>query len=271
MQLTRTTIDPLILSLIGIISPVISIIWIVQNFNLISISCLIIAAWIVGINTTIFAHRCWTHKSWEPSKFLNFFGLFLFTVTMIGNSIGWVSVHREHHRYSDTDKDPHSPHFKSRWAIQFLPYFNKVKIQYVMDLTRNKIHVWFAKNYWYIVSAWIFILFLIDTSILMFWFAVVGISSMKMLSINSFGHKTPKFLLPIGDCNQSTNSGILALLNINNGEAWHLNHHNDPANYRFGRKWYEVDPAARVIEIFDFFKVAKITDRVTAQSRASKY
>lgn len=259
MKLNRTFLDPIILSTIGIISPIISLYWIFNNFNLISFCSLIIVAWLVGINTTIFAHRCWTHKSWQPNKVLNLFGLTLFTVTMIGNSIGWVSVHREHHRYSDTDKDPHSPYFKSRWRIQFLPYFNKVKLQYVMDLTRDKIHVWFAKYYWYVVTSWIVILYTISIEALMFWFAVVGISSMKMLSINSLGHKTPKFLLPIGDCNHSTNSVILALLNINNGEAWHRNHHEDPASYRFGKKWYQVDPAARIIELFDLFKLAKIT------------
>jgi stearoyl-CoA desaturase (Delta-9 desaturase) len=258
MTLKRTTVDPIVLTAIGLLSPMVTVYWIVENFNVISIMLLLVVAWIVGINTTIFAHRAWTHKSWAPNKELNIVGLFLFTVTMISNSIGWVSVHREHHRYSDTKDDPHSPYFKSRWTIQFLPYFNRIRVQYVVDLVRDSTHVWFAKNYWLIILLWLVALSSVSIDAVVFWFAVVGMSSMKMLSINSLGHKTPKWLLPIGSCENSTNSVILAVLNINNGEAWHRNHHEDPMNYRFGRKWYEVDPAARTIELFEQVGLAKI-------------
>ncbi len=243
----------------GVIFPICSLYWIYSNFNFASMVTFLIATWFVGINTTIFAHRAWTHKSWNPGKVLNLFGLFLFTITAIGNSVGWVSVHREHHRYSDTEKDPHSPLYKSRWKIQFLPYFNKVQVQYVVDLARDRTHVWFAKYYWYVIIAWYGCLYIIDPELLLFWIAVTGLSAMKMLSINSLGHNTPKWLLPVDGNSQSSNSLVLALLNINNGEAWHRNHHEDPNNWNFGKKWYEIDPAAWLIRLYVITKLAKIS------------
>jgi stearoyl-CoA desaturase (delta-9 desaturase) len=32
------------------------------------------------------------------------------------------------------------------------------------------------------------------------------------------------------------------------GEGWHNNHHAFPADYRFGKKWYEIDITAYIIE-----------------------
>jgi fatty-acid desaturase len=256
MKLSRTKVDPIILAIIGMLSPIVTVWWIAINFNFASLSMFLVVAWLIGINTTIFAHRAWTHKSWQPNKYLNVFGLLLFTLTMIGNSVGWVSIHREHHRYSDTEKDPHSPNFKSRLWIQFFPYFNKVKVQYVLELTRDSFHMWFATNYWYVISVWLVVLYMINPATLLFWFAVIGLSSMKMHSINSFGHNTPKWLLPINASDKSCNSVILALINLNSGEAWHRNHHEDPMNYCFGKQWYEIDPAAWMIRLLVMINIA---------------
>ena len=49
---------------------------------------------------------------------------------------------------------------------------------------------------------------------------------------------------------------ILALTNP--GECWHKNHHDDPKNYRIGKRWYEIDPPAALIEIFEKLGWAKI-------------
>jgi fatty-acid desaturase len=50
----------------------------------------------------------------------------------------------------------------------------------------------------------------------------------------------------------------MVLLNINNGEAWHKNHHQNAANYRFSQRWYEIDPPARIIELLVYCKLAEI-------------
>lgn len=52
----------------------------------------------------LFAHRAFDPVSWYPYV-STFFGL----ITFIGTPIGYSLIHRLHHRYSDTDEDPHNP------------------------------------------------------------------------------------------------------------------------------------------------------------------
>lgn len=255
--MNRATIDPIILSAVAITFPIVSILWIFLNLNLESILTLYLTSWFTAIHVTLFAHRAWTHKAWIPNLVVKIYGLFMFTVLLVGNSIGWVSVHREHHRHTDTDKDPHSPYFKSRLQIHFLSYFNEIKIQYITDLMRDKHQLFFAKHYWTINLILFLVLLLIDPNLLFFWIAVLGVNVIKMHTINSLGHNTPGFLLPINNTAGSSNSLILALININNGEAWHKNHHEDPKNWNFSKRWYEIDPPAWIIRLLVFTRLAK--------------
>ncbi len=255
--MNREKFDPYALSTIGIVFPIYSLYWIITNFYFESILLLYLTSFYTAMHVTLFAHRAWSHKAWIPNKLVNLYGLIMFSLLFVGNSLGWVSVHREHHRYTDTEKDPHSPYFKSRLRIHFLSYFNSFKIQYATDLIRTKEHVFFAKYYWHFNGIILLLLFLIDPSWLSFWIAVLGINIIKMHTINSLSHNTPKFLIPIANTDTSSNSILLALLNINSGEAWHKNHHQDPKNWNFGRKWYEIDPPSWVIRSLVFLKMAK--------------
>ena len=205
----------------------------------------------------MFAHRSWTHKSWKASKPLNFIGLVFFTLSLIGNSLGWVAIHREHHRFTDTKDDPHSPFFMSRWRIQFYNYYTTVKARYIIDLAKDKLHFWFYRYYWQVNILFLLLIFFVSQDFFELWIAAVGLSVFKTHTINTFGHNTPKFMLPVQG-KTATNSLVLFVLNINNGEAWHLNHHDDASSYRFGAKWYQLDPSARFIEILASLKLAAI-------------
>jgi stearoyl-CoA desaturase (delta-9 desaturase) len=63
---------------------------------------------ILGIWMTL--HRYYSHKSFN---FRYLFLKYIFTLIAIlagrGSPLGWVYLHRQHHAYSDTEKDPHSP------------------------------------------------------------------------------------------------------------------------------------------------------------------
>ncbi|XP_030022752.1 acyl-CoA Delta(11) desaturase [Manduca sexta] len=60
------------------------------------------------IGITAGAHRLWAHKSYKAKLPLQIL-LMLFNSTAFQNSvITWVKDHRMHHKYSDTDADPHN-------------------------------------------------------------------------------------------------------------------------------------------------------------------
>src|ERR1700739_222027 len=63
---------------------------------------------------TFFLHRYASHKMFTMSKPVERF-FYGFTILMQGASFlnprAYAIMHRMHHTYSDTEKDPHSPHF----------------------------------------------------------------------------------------------------------------------------------------------------------------
>jgi stearoyl-CoA desaturase (delta-9 desaturase) len=185
MNLSRTHIDPILLSAIGILFPIWTTYWVFLNFTFLNIAAVVVGSWLLGINISMFAHRNWCHKAWTANSLINLLGLMTFTASLVGNSIGWVGIHREHHRYTDTEKDPHSPLYKSRWRIQFLSYFNPVKLPYIVDVGRSNLHLWFYKNYWYINLVFFILLGITSIAVLSFWIAVIGLTIFKLHLINS--------------------------------------------------------------------------------------
>jgi stearoyl-CoA desaturase (delta-9 desaturase) len=258
MNLSRTHTDPILLSAIGILFPVWTVYWVFLNFSLSNIALVVIGSWLLGINISMFAHRNWCHKAWSTNTFINLIGLFVFTVSLVGNSIGWVGIHREHHRFTDTEKDPHSPLYKSRWRIQFLSYFNPVKLPYIVDVGRSNLHLWFYKHYWYINLIFVMLLGVTSIDFLLFWIAVIGLTIFKLHIVNSLSHATPKFLIPMNSSTNISNSLVLGVLFVNSGEAWHKNHHDDPKNARFGKHWYQIDIPFMLIKCLVFCNLATI-------------
>lgn len=258
VQINRTVIDPVLLTFIAVVFPFYTVYWICTNFNWVSILTFFAVTWTLGASITMFAHRAWCHRSWIPNKVVNFIGLVLFTLSLAGNSIGWVSVHREHHRYSDTDKDPHSPYFKSRLRIHFMNYFPKVHVQYMADLLRSPLHLWFAKNYWYINFSVMAMLYIIDPAWLLFWIACAGNHILKMHTINSLTHNSPRWVLPTSRTYGASNSMLLMVLHGFTGEALHKNHHEDPKNWNFKKNWYELDLPGQLILLLSKLGLAKL-------------
>ena len=200
MKISRSAIDPVVLSAIGILFPIWTVTWLWLNWTWPAFFAMLVTSWFMGIHITMFAHRAWCHRAWKPSTIVNWYGLIVFSLCLVGNSIGWVGIHREHHAHCD----------------------------------------------------------IIDPALVGFWIASIGLTVFKLHTINSLCHRTPWYLLPIRNDDTSSNSVLMVLLNINNGEAWHKNHHQNATNYRFSQYWYEIDPPARIIELLVHFKLASI-------------
>ena len=63
---------------------------------------------LLGLGITAGAHRLWSHKSYKATKLLKYFLMILNSICNQGHLIYWCRDHRTHHKYSDTEKDPHS-------------------------------------------------------------------------------------------------------------------------------------------------------------------
>ena len=195
-----------------------------------------------GLLGTSVVHRCLTHKSFTMHKWIEYPLAALSLAGTASSVLGWVAVHREHHRYSDTEKDPHSPVHMPWYHVQFMKWKDPdrpVNILYAADLLKVKFYRDLHNYHWLLAFGPALILFFIDPLAPLYaWFVPVYISIQAGVSVNSFNH------MSFGYRNFNTNdnshnnfiTGIICL-----GEGWHNNHHKDPANPNFGSRWWEFD------------------------------
>jgi stearoyl-CoA desaturase (delta-9 desaturase) len=195
-------------------------------------------------------HRYWTHRSFEFKNFylkwlLTWFGL----MTGRGSIIGWVHVHREHHRYSDTEKDPHITNM-SIWRI-FFPVISDqgtiINKRLIKDLlTKDQLDI--NKYYVLLIFSWISVLILFDPWLAYFaWFVPVFLTNVIWNTFILYGHSKSTGYKNYHNNDNSSNNWVFSLLLL--GEGWHNNHHHNPANYSTKIKKWELDPISSIIRL----------------------
>jgi stearoyl-CoA desaturase (delta-9 desaturase) len=211
----------------------------------------IVALYVFGCLSEISIHRYYTHKSYETTalkeKFLRAFAL----LAGQGATISWVTVHRTHHAFEDTAKDPHSPLFHPWWKILLGLFPTQYKSNLVVDLMRKRSWNYFVfenKHYWLIWTAIWIVSFLISTWLFYFIIAGAALWYIATSSVNILSHGfilgTVRFKETV-----ATNSGIL---NFFTGIGNHNNHHKFPKNYTYSVD-NEIDINGWVIK--KFFKL----------------
>lgn len=204
---------------------------------------------VVGIGITL--HRYYTHKSFE-FRFSAFKWIFTLIATLAGRAsvLGWVYVHRLHHAYSDTDKDPHSPKtigFKLFNFKHIESTSGKMKVFMVKDLM-NKEQIFMHDYYFAIILVFVGLLSLISIQLAYFvWVLPVFLIQLSQNSFNYFAHTYGYRNYETTDT--STNNVFLWPLIM--GDAWHNNHHGNPAVMSTQLKWWEIDPAKYIIRIIE--------------------
>jgi stearoyl-CoA desaturase (delta-9 desaturase) len=61
-------------------------------------------------------HRLLTHRGFKTPKWVEYVLTFCGTMALQSGAISWVTTHRLHHAFTETDKDPHSPLKGLYWA-----------------------------------------------------------------------------------------------------------------------------------------------------------
>ncbi len=187
---------------------------------------------------TMTFHRLLSHKSWNPPAWFEKFGTLVGSYGLTGSSIAWVAIHREHHHYTDKEKDPHSPEHHGFVRVQWLSMFDKVNPRYSAHLIKNQFHLWLHKNYFILHSIIFVSLLILDPMILISCYLAPAAILWNMGSfVNTLNHM-------IGYRNHDTNdksTNIYWLGYLMWGEGWHNNHHAYPNDAKFKNKWWEFD------------------------------
>lgn len=197
-----------------------------------------------GVGITAGAHRLWAHRSYKAKWPLRFL-LAIFQTTAFQNSIyEWSRDHRVHHKFSETDADPHNAkrgfifaHFGWLLCRKHPAILEKGKAIDFSDLKSDTIVAFQHKYYRYLMPLCCFI---VPSIVPLLWgetlwngyfipavFRYVFTLHMTWL-VNSaahmFGNKPyDRFINP------SENKGV-SLMAL--GEGWHNYHHVFPWDYK---------------------------------------
>lgn len=221
---------------------------------------------------TFFLHRYSAHKMFTMNKFWEkFFYIFAWVTqgSSYLNARAYAILHRMHHAYSDTEKDPHTPHFfKDAYHMMlhtreiYNDVLNKrVVVEEKFDrnfpeyATIDKIadnwitRLGFAGLYiaFYVVFAthwWMFLFLPIH----------FFIGPIQGAIVNWAGHK---YGYRNFDCpDKSKNTFFIDIFLM--GELFQNNHHQAGARPNFAAKWWELDPTYPIIWVLDKMRIIKL-------------
>ncbi|XP_037035010.1 acyl-CoA Delta(11) desaturase-like [Bradysia coprophila] len=218
---------------------------------------------ISSFGTTAGAHRYWAHKCYKATRPLYFILLFLQTVFVQDCVIRWVRNHRIHHKYPDTNADPHNASrgfFFSHigWLMckrhpDVIKYGRRVDIS---DLTSDPV-LRFQKKYYFPLA--LFGVFLLPMFLatyfleMTFWTAYHWNIFRYMFALNlTFCVNSVSHIWgskPFEKDITSTDTYAIGFLTI--GEGWHNYHHVYPFDYKcseLSRYW--CNPTIFFIDFF---------------------
>ena len=232
-----------------------------------------VAHWFLSLFCqTFFLHRYSSHKMFTMSPFWEKF-FYFFTFLTQGSSFlnprAYAILHRMHHAYSDTEKDPHSPHF-FKDVFGMMMHTKKIYFDFVsksiepdkafkgnypvwplmdkisdMWLVRIAFGVLYFLFYFYFATAWWQFL-LLPIHFLM--------GPIHGAIVNWCGHKYGYSNFDNDD--HSKNSLPWDFLMM--GELFQNNHHKSPNSIKFSKKWFEFDPTYPVIYVLNLVRIIKI-------------
>nr|GEY95935.1 palmitoyl-monogalactosyldiacylglycerol delta-7 desaturase, chloroplastic [Tanacetum cinerariifolium] len=231
-----------------------------------------IATGLFGI--TLSFHRNLTHKSFKLPKWAEYTFAYCGVQAIQGNPIDWVSTHRYHHQYCDTDKDPHSP-TEGFWYSHMNWLFDTDNItkrcgepNNVADLEKQPFYRFLRTTYIVHPIAFSILLYALGGFPFIVWGMGVRIVWVYHITwlVNSACHIWGQQAWNTGDLSRNNWwVGILAF-----GEGWHNNHHAFEYSARHGLEWWQIDMTRRAPnevepEIRTLVEVAPMADNRTME------
>ena len=122
-------------------------------------------AWVVGHNII---HYHFSHSKYEDTP-KNYFYTFLALTDELGSPISFSASHRQHHKFVDTEKDPHSPDIIGWKRVYFLDWEpQSINPRMISDFARSKFQKWVHKNWYWLHIAIVLCLLVIDPRLVCF-------------------------------------------------------------------------------------------------------
>lgn len=232
-----------------------------------------VAHWYLSLfSQTFFLHRYAAHAMFKMNKFWEKF-FYVFTYLVQGSSFlsprAYAILHRMHHAYSDTEKDPHTPHhsknllnmmWKTKEIYNSLLYNKQeVEAKFTKNIPYWKViedmgDSWFSRLGWGVLYTMFYIYFA-D-----FWFLYLLLPFHYLMGpvhgaiVNWCGHMYGYSNYDNGDKSRNT----LALDFLMMGELFQNNHHKYGAKPNFAMKWWELDPTYPLMKLLHYLRIIRL-------------
>jgi stearoyl-CoA desaturase (delta-9 desaturase) len=216
-------------------------------------------------------HRYFAHRTYRMARVPQFVMAFGGTTAVQQGPLWWASHHRDHHRYADTERDPHSPERGFWWAhIGWLlsGRFGGTDLENIDDFAKFPELRWINRFDWlgpwtlgllsFLIAGW--------SGLVIGFFASTVVLWHTTFSVNSFAHLFGRRRYATADT--SRNSLPVALLTF--GEGWHNNHHHYPASARQGFAWYELDISYLLLRLLALVGIVHDLRKPPAKARSAK-
>ncbi len=200
------------------------------------------ASWGIGIGY----HRLLTHRGFTTSKWMTRFLATCGTLALQSGPISWVTTHRLHHAFTDTDRDPHSPRNGIWWSHMGWIFKGTAQLQseatmqrYSPDLMKDP-YLRFIDKYYYVSTIILAaVIFAVGGLPMAIWAIAVRIVMSWHFTwlVNSATHLWGYRRFETRD--DSRNNVLVAAVTF--GEGWHNNHHAYPRSAKHGLTWKEFD------------------------------
>lgn len=212
------------------------------------------------LGITLSFHRNLSHKSFKLPKWLEYSFAYCGVQALQGNPTDWVSTHRYHHQFCDSERDPHTPmrgfwHSHINWLFDHNSVTEKCgKPNNVGDLEKQPFYRFISKTYILHPVALGALLYALGGFPFLVWGMGVRIVWVYHITwlVNSACHVWGNQAWNTGDL--SRNNWWVGLLAF--GEGWHNNHHAFEYSARHGLEWWQIDMTWYVVRFLQALGLA---------------
>jgi stearoyl-CoA desaturase (Delta-9 desaturase) len=284
----RVALVTVIVPFLGLLIALV-LLWYTGKITFVEIGLLLVMYTLTLLGITVGFHRHFAHRAFQAKTPVRVLLGILGSMAAQGPVIYWVSTHRRHHRHSDQEGDPHSPHLHEEslfgalcglWHAHVGWMFRSEMTNsayFAKELLRDPLVMRVNRHYF----TWILLGFLLPAMVggiwQMSWLGVAngllwgGLVRIFLVhhatwSINSITHLYGR--RPFATRDHSTNNGWLAIPTL--GEAWHNNHHAFPGSAIFGLERRQIDIGAWVIKLLEVTGGAWDVHRPSTETIAAK-
>jgi stearoyl-CoA desaturase (delta-9 desaturase) len=229
-----------------------------------------VAHWILSIFAqTFFLHRYGAHRMFTMSRGWERF-FYIFSLVAQGPSFliprAYAFLHREHHAFADSERDPHSPLYHANVAGMMW----KTKSQYDAYAYRRSepetrfrggVPEWRTidelSQRWTVRIALgaLYVAFYIAFAPSALWFLLLPVhwlmGPIHGAIVNWCGHKYGYRNFETRDVSRNS----LPIDFVTMGELFQNNHHQHGANPNFAARWFEIDPCYQVMRVLDLVRI----------------